>query len=279
MSDRTVVDTSVVIPARNAAQTLGEQLDAFAAQRVEIPWEVIVVDNGSDDGTAAVVAAYASRLPVRVVSAGGRLVANHARNVGVGLARGRHILLCDADDVVGPDWVRLMRAVLLDAELVGGALARHHATSGKVPDPAKPAHGFLPRPLGANCGFRRTVWEALGGFDEAYRGGDDAEFFWRAQLAGYRLVYADGAVVSYRLSPTVGAMCRKSYISGRACAQLYRQFRRHGMARSPMARWMRLVLTAPRAVISREPRRAWLRAAAWTAGCVVGSVRYRVFYP
>jgi glycosyltransferase involved in cell wall biosynthesis len=278
------VDTSVVIPARNAAQTLGEQLDAFVSQRVEFPWELIVVDNGSEDATAAVAAAYASRLPLRVVSGGGRLVANHARNVGVGVATGRHILLCDADDVVGPDWVRLMRAVLLDAELVGGPLERHPtSTSGGVPDPATPAHWFLRRPFGANCGFRRDVWDALGGFDETYREGGDTEFFWRAQLAGYQLVYAGKAVVRYRLRSTIGKRCRKTYRTAQACAQLYRQFRRHGMgrpsARAVLGRWMQLVLTAPRAVISREHRYAWLSNAAWRAGCVVGSVRYRVFYP
>ena len=176
-----------------------------------------------------------------------------------------------------------MRAVLVDVELAGGPLKRHPATpSGAIPDPATPAHGFLRRPLGANCGFRREVWETLGGFDESYSGGDDAEFFWRAQLAGYRLEFAERAVVSYRLSPTVGSMCRKSYITGRACAQLYRQFRRDGMPRASLpagvGRWMRLALTMPHALISRKDRRAWLRAGAWRAGCIAGSLRHRVVY-
>jgi GT2 family glycosyltransferase len=127
------------------------------------------------------------------------------------------------------------------------------------------------------------VWEALGGFDEAYRGGDDAEFFWRAQLAGYRLHFAEGAFVWYRLSSTVWRMCKKSYITGRACAQLYRQFRIHGMPRSSvlagLGRWGALAMTLPRAVVSPKHRRAWLRAGAWRAGCAVGSIRYRVLYP
>jgi glycosyltransferase involved in cell wall biosynthesis len=277
------VDTSVVIPARNAAATLGEQLDAFVGQRVDVPWELIVVDNGSQDGTAAIAAAYRSKLPLRVVSAGDRPVANHARNVGIGLATGEHILLCDADDVVGPDWIRLMRTVLLEAELVGGPLESHPSNqSGRVPDPRNRFGGFLLRPFGANCGFRRSVWEALGGFDEAFPAGDDAEFFWRAQLAGYQLVWADGAIVSYRLRSTVSESFRKSYLKGRARPQLYRQFRRHGMPRSSvaagLAEWARLVLTAPRLLAGAEKRDAWLGAAAWRVGCIAGSVRHRVLY-
>ena len=230
----------------------------------------------------AIAEGYASRLPLRVVSAGERLVANHARNVGVGLARGRHILMCDADDVVGPEWLGSMRAVLLDVELAGGPLERHPAAPfGAVPDPATPVHGFLRRPFGANCGFRREVWETLGGFDESYRGGDDAEFFWRAQLAGYRLEFAERAVVSYRLSPTVGSMCRKSYITGRACAQLYRQFRRDGMPRSSLpagvGRWMRLGSDhAARADLAQAPSRLASRRRrggrdASRAACATGS--------
>jgi glycosyltransferase involved in cell wall biosynthesis len=271
------------MPARNAAETLGEQLDGLAAQRVEVAWEVIVVDNGSEDATVAIAEGYASRLPLRVVSAAGPRVANHARNVGIGLATGRHILLCDADDAVGPDWIAPMRAVLLDAELVGGPLQCHPAgRSGGLADPVGPAHGFLPRPLGANCGFRRSVWESLGGFDEAYRGGDDTEFFWRAQLAGYRLGHAKEAVVSYRIRSGLGERCRKSYITGLARAQLYAQFGRHGMPRTStreeLARWWWVLRTAPRAVTSPGRRDGWARIAALRAGCLVGSVRHRVLY-
>ena len=276
------MDTSVVIPARNAAQTLGEQLDAFVAQRVEFPWELIVVDNGSQDATVAIAEGYASRLPLRVVSAGERPVANYARNVGIGLATGDRILLCDADDVVGPDWIRLMRAVLLDVELVGGPLESHPGNHSEwVPDPRNRFGGFLLRPFGANCGFRREVWVALGGLNEAFPAGDDAEFFWRAQLAGYRLMWADGAVVSYRVDSTLRESWRKNYLKGRARPQLYRQFRRHGMPRSSvaagLAAWARLAVTAPLLLLSSH-RDAWVSTAAWRAGCLAGSLRDRVLY-
>ena len=176
-----------------------------------------------------------------------------------------------------------MRAVLLDVELAGGPLKRHPATpSGAIPDPATPAHGFLRRPLGANCGLHREVWETLGGFDESYREGGDTEFFWRAQLAGYRLEFAERAVVTYRLRPTIRKRCRKTYRTGQACAQLYRQFRRDGMPRSSLraglGRWKRLALSLPRALISPKHGRAWLSTAAWAAGRTVGSVRQRVLY-
>ena len=69
MTDRVV---SVVIPARNAAATIDDQLEALAAQEVDDPWEVVVSDNGSRDTTAARARAWASRLnSLRVVDASG----------------------------------------------------------------------------------------------------------------------------------------------------------------------------------------------------------------
>src|SRR5204862_175427 len=74
---------SVLIPVRNAARLLPDQLNALAAQDYDGPWEVVVADNGSSDGSASVARRLAGRLPsLRVVDASGRRGAGPARNAG-----------------------------------------------------------------------------------------------------------------------------------------------------------------------------------------------------
>src|SRR5690349_1945599 len=113
-SRRCPVDLSIVIAARDAAATLGEQLDALATQVWDGTWEVLVVDNGSTDATCAIVRAAARQWPgLRLVEATDGVGPAYARNVGSRSATGRSLAFCDADDVVAPGWVAAM----------GGALA------------------------------------------------------------------------------------------------------------------------------------------------------------
>ncbi len=99
---------SVVIPAYNAAATLPETLDSVLAQT----WpnlEIVVVDDGSTDGTAGVLARYAPR--VRAIrQANGGLAA--ARNAGLAAARGEFVALLDADDLCEPERIGAQAALL-----------------------------------------------------------------------------------------------------------------------------------------------------------------------
>jgi len=93
---------SVVIPALNVADTIGDQLDALAHQTYAGAWEVVVSDNGSTDATRERVEVWRDRLPhLRIVDSSRRRGVSPARNVGVEAARGDLVLICDGDDVVG----------------------------------------------------------------------------------------------------------------------------------------------------------------------------------
>lgn len=117
------VQVSVVIPAYNAAGTIGAQLAALAGETSERSFEVLVVDNNSSDARAEVVAAHAGTVPgLRVVTAKERAGAAHARNAGVREARGNLLLFCDADDEVHAAWLDEMADALATADMVGGAI-------------------------------------------------------------------------------------------------------------------------------------------------------------
>lgn len=278
---------SVVIPSLNAASTLVEQLEALGRQRTDRSFEVLVADNGSTDGTAELVERFSGTVPgLRLVDASVRKGTNVARNCGARAARGEYVLMCDADDEVDEMWVEHMARALDSADTVGGRLERRklnpHLTNPQGDNGITVNLGFLPRPIGANAGYRKSVWEALGGFNEDYaRGGTETEFFWRAQLAGYTLVDVPDAVVHYRMRATTKTSIRQTYIWGRQSGMLYRDFRASGM-RYDVVQTIRDWVWVPRLVWRARQgpakRAELLRYLAYRFGRVAGSVKYRVLF-
>lgn len=288
---------SVVIPAHDAARHLPEQLAALAAQDFDADYELIVVDNRSTDGTVAVARAWADRLPLRLVDAPDTLGISYARNCGWRAAAGDFVLSTDADDVVGPGWLATMVAAASRGDLVGGPyeyarLNSAHVQSWRTPWPADEpwvARRFLPFSPSGNFGMWRDVLEALGGFNERYhRGATDVELCWRAQLAGYRMVWVPESVVHHRYRDTVSGLAKQFYRFGRADAHLYRDFRGRGMPPAQplraIGRSVTLRLADLRRLRWRRSRGPWQRERvarhlAFRAGRIAGSVRYRVYYP
>lgn len=207
-----------MIPCRNAAATVLRQLDAVVAQSLEDEFEVVVADNGSNDGTAALVRsrALASGVAVEVVDASGRSGVSHARNVGVRRSRGDYVVLCDADDIVMAGWLAAMvKAFDEGADCVGGVAERYSARGAFLGRDAGVYEFLWPGvgwPIGANCGFRRRVFDELGGFDESFvGGGDETDFFWRAHRLGYPTRAVVGARVAYFLRDRRGMLWCSSF--------------------------------------------------------------------
>ena len=282
---------TVIIPAFNAADTIGDQLEALTRQTYAGPWEVIVSDNGSTDGTPSVAESFKGRVPgLRVVDASARRGVSHARNAGAAAARGDVLLFCDADDVVVDEWVETMQRALSAHEVVGGCLDctklnspntlrnhHDHDASGR----AAPL-GMLPYAVGATCGVRTSVFNSLSGWNETYvNGADDEDFSWRAQLASHRLGFASEAVVAYRHRSTLRGHVRQHFGYGAAQALLYRDYGCHGMRRrSPgtvLRGWAWILLNATD-LRDRDKGWEWWRAVALQAGRIRGSFRYRVLF-
>jgi cellulose synthase/poly-beta-1,6-N-acetylglucosamine synthase-like glycosyltransferase len=222
---------SVVIAARDAAATIGDQLDALARQRVEVPWEVVVSDNGSTDATAAVVRSHASALPsLRVVDASAARGAGGARNVGVEAARGSIVAFCDADDIVDDGWLAGIVAAMRDHDFVGCTWGMSRLNP-EHPEGLTMGPTFrletLPHLAFAGAGamaVRRHVFLAVGGFDTSLPIGEDTDLSWRIQLAGTPLGEAPNAIVHIRERSELGATLRQWYRYGRAERQLRVKF-------------------------------------------------------
>jgi glycosyltransferase involved in cell wall biosynthesis len=293
-----VVDTAVkprltvVIPVRNGARTIGDQLASLAQQDYAEPWEIVVVDNGSRDDTAAVVRNCAAQLPplrmVECLTAG----VNRARNAGVRAANGELLLVCDADDAVASGWVRGLAVALESFDVVGGLL-----DYGRFNDPlvrcgrdwvARTALPIGPGgrryAVGANLGFRRVVYENIGGFDESFRiGSDEIDFCLRAQYEGFTVGLAANAIVHYRLRQGMRDIYRQNYAYATGFAHLHRKHIDLGAL--PEQSWLnrcKLVVqhVARLARLTRlfdvGTRSDYARDLAWSAGSISGYFRYRI---
>jgi glycosyltransferase involved in cell wall biosynthesis len=223
---------SVVLPAYNAAATIDVQLAALARQRVAGAWEVIVADNGSADDTVARACRWADRIPaIRVVDASHRRGPGAARNIGAAAAHGEVLLFCDADDAAEPGWASGLADALEDAEAAAGGrrYSELNAVAHGPMDWSEPLYTKAPLThLGAasshNLGVRAAVFAAVGGFDESLPAGEDVDFCWRLQLAGFRLVAVPGALMQIRRRHGLLPTYRQARAYGRADALLARKY-------------------------------------------------------
>lgn len=195
-----MVRASVIVPARNAETTLPRTLAALAKQDLQEPYEVIVVDDGSTDGTAS--AAQGAPGPVRVLEQTATGAAA-ARNRGVAHSSGSALAFCDADVYPTRSWLREGLAALDSADLVQGRV---------LPDPAAEV-GPYDRSLWiefevglyetANLFVSREAFDRVGGF-EAWLGsgigrpmGEDVWFGWQARRGGVRTAFAPLALAHH----------------------------------------------------------------------------------
>ena len=276
---------TVVIPARNAATTLEQQLLALDRQVGAVQFEVVLVDNGSSDATADVAIAHASsRYSLRVVQEL-RPGINCARNAGVSAAADGLVLLCDADDEVNPGWVAAMATAAQPGAWLAGVVDYTTLNSLRTRlqwgAPAlsewRIAEPFVDRTFGCNCGFLRSMWAELGGFDDRLSGigGDETEFFQRAHAAGYRPTWVPAALVGYRLRPGVRNMSRQRFRQGRN--QVRMAFidgsAAGGRSAGRNAAWRvvgRLLLASPKYLHPAAARYQWLGAVSRQLGRLAG---------
>ncbi|HTG33692.1 MAG TPA: glycosyltransferase [Thermoanaerobaculia bacterium] len=285
---------SVVMPCLNAAATIGVQLEALAGQSWEGEWEVVVADNGSTDRSREIVESYRGRLPgLKLVDASDRRGQAHARNAGAAAAGGDAFLFCDADDEVAPGWLAALGRALAAHEFVAcrydnqklnpAWVQRTHLNPQREGLTAYDYPPFLPHAGGGGLGVRRTVHEAVGGFDESLPALEDTDYCWRIQLAGHELHFAPDAVVNIRHRHDPWNIFRQGVSYGRHNVLIYSRYRSRGMPRlgvlPGVLRWGKLLLKTPLMLLTREERSRWLWQMGWRLGRIQGCFVYGVVAP
>ena len=221
------VDVSVIVVNFNGRHHLETCLTA--AEQQDVPCEIVLVDNGSTDGSVGFVR---ERFPaVKIVE----LDSNHGfaagNNAGARVARGRYFAFLNNDTRADVSWLRTLVTAINTAPDIGSVASRIvYMHDASIVDSAgdgllrsggafKHGHGqpadqvATPREVfgacGAACLFRRDVFEEVGGFDEDFFvSHEDVDLSYRTRLHGYRCVYAPAARVEHAGSATLGRVSR-----------------------------------------------------------------------
>ncbi|HZN55851.1 MAG TPA: glycosyltransferase [Candidatus Polarisedimenticolaceae bacterium] len=222
---------SIVIPVRDAREDLPRLLAALAA----LDWpghalETIVVDDGSTDGTSAILAGERLTL-IREPESRGPYA---ARNRGARAATGEWITFTDGDCAPRPDWLRRLFADPVEdgvGALVGEVLALETATPvqrfiesrGFMRHAVTLPHKALPCFSTANVAVRRDLLLSLGGFREDVRFFGDMDLSWRMQLTrGATLSFRPDAVVLHRHRRSVSGLWKQAVQHGQGVAFMRR---------------------------------------------------------
>lgn len=279
---------SVILPCYNAATTLSEQLDALAGQafstlRTE-DWEIILVDNNSQDESIKIAQRYQRFLPnLQILSAIDGKSASYARNVGAKKARGEFLIFCDADDIVAPTWVEAMYDALSkpNQHFVASQFdyQRLNGTFGVQSDSLQGLNPkFLPHAGGGGLGVRASVHEAIGGFDESIRFLEDMEYCFRVQIAGYPLYFTDQALIHVRERQDAWLGFRQARQWGEYFPVICKKYEHHGLRK--LSLWMipqKYALIVIRSIRSfcKGDLKSCLRPIGWSLGYLVGCIRHR----
>ena len=192
---------SVIVCTYNGERTLPDCLEGLLD--LEYPdFEVIVVDDGSTDSTAAIAREYGFRLITTE-----NLGLSNARNIGMHAATGEIVAYLDDDARPDPHWLTYLAATFLTTEHVGvGGPNITHPGDGPIAEcvgksPGNATHVLLSdreaeHIPGCNMAFRKAYLEEIGGFDKRFRvAGDDVDICWRLQQRGWTLGFSPAAVV------------------------------------------------------------------------------------
>lgn len=229
-ADSAPVTVSIVTPCYNGARYLRDTLASAAAQTLP-PLEIIVIDDGSTDESAAIAEQFGP--PVRVICQANS-GESAARNRGLAEARGSHVLFLDADDLIAPETLgRMARAVAGRPGAVAMVGCRHFVSETGAELKTVPAGQtmFYPAIIGTNFGpphcwlVPLAIVRAAGGFHEPLQWFEDWDLWWRVGLHATEIVPID----------YVGALYRQHAASQFATVSMANRTRGHAIITARMA--------------------------------------------
>lgn len=218
------IDVSVIVCTRNGRQRIGRCINALLRQS-QPPLEIIVVDDGSVDGSGTFIKEKFPEISLISIPPTGL---SAARNTGARVAKGEVFAFTDDDCAPDEDWLKNLARALCKKrfDAVGGPnLAPPSQAELQTvinAAPGSPSHVMLTDEdaehlPGCNLAVSRDAFEAIGGFDIRFHtAGDDVDFCWKLHAAGYKLGFVPGAFVWHWRRGTVRSYLKQQLLYGRA---------------------------------------------------------------
>lgn len=210
----TAVRLSVVIIVRNGEEFMEDALDSLLHQSVR-PYEILVVDAESTDSTQEIVRRYAEKhgFIKLYVEPGTR---GEGRNYGAARATGEIVAFMDVDAIANGIWVEeMIHSFEEGADVVAGREVRLGYTGFTRLKRVGMLHkGVDITYPSVNLAYRKTVFDAIGGFDPWFKEAEEVDLNFRAVDAGYKLVYNEKAIVYHRARSTFTGFFKQSFWYG-----------------------------------------------------------------
>lgn len=209
---------SVIVSVLDEAKHLPDLLDSLAAQ--EPPFEVLIVDAGSRDGSQEIVRRYAAQDPrFHLIEVPGRR--GTSRNAGVERATGEYVAFIDGDCIANPFWLQRLREPAGPRNIVAGRTVTFGYWAFERLQRVELEHrGYDVSYPSANLLYPRRAFLDVGGFDERFITAEDIDLNYRAVEAGLSIRYARPAVVYHRARDSVTGFLRQAYWNGYGRKQL-----------------------------------------------------------
>ena len=191
---------SAIVPVFNGERHLREALESIAAQEYE-PLEIVVVDDGSTDGSRAIAEGFPGVRYAHQPNAG----VAAARNRALALARGEFVAFLDQDDRWTPDKLAVQLPLLLDDPGAGLAVAKERIVldDGVTELPRWVRPGSLEEDYVVHLPgvvlARRALFDTVGLFDPAFENGSDSDWIIRCRQHGVVFAVADRALLLRRI--------------------------------------------------------------------------------
>lgn len=205
---------SIIMPAYNAVDLIKETLDSVKNQSYP-NWELIVVEDGSDDGTKAIIDKFRASVDQKVIYFRNEINKGlpATRNIAAAMAKGRWYALLDSDDIwhknhllslsttaqENPNYDLIYGAHFCFSKTIDNTVLDNNLSKKSKNLPLSLINGYIIQPSGIMVSS--NAFTAIDGFDESYRYVEDLNFYFRLLQKGYGFKYTGQTTLYYRWNP------------------------------------------------------------------------------